>query len=773
MTLQDQQPGPTGADEFEGYTLDDSDFKLLPADGGYQGYDYAYDEDTPTDSSYNSYSSQNGSYSPPAPTIDWNEARELELDRLSNLEDLMGSSGLGRVDAVQQLRQRQAEATRQGMKKDVREGGSVSRLASQAAADGYDLQGDWEALEVKNTTTGAGRLGGSRAAAPGPLLQPPSSPKIPLSEPAAAHRAAELAHRSRHPPNNLLRPNGSRASGRHAEGSLEAELESAEMEPGGRYRNLEDGFLKGMRAALQKPELSGRPAAPGAAAAAALRDVLMKAKQSRLDAASASSFMTAPPPPRAARPAPAGLGHSELADMMDAIGDGNQDFDDFYTGSSGVEFDPFYTTSSTPAQAVPKQQQQQQQKGQSRFPSTPAWAKPTQSTLSGLDDVFGEGGAGQARVSQQWATPELVSKPGASKPAANRTMPVVDLVPPPPARPAASTPTRQALREDASALQDMLSAPAVPTVPNVDSATLGPACTMCGVRRRRPVQGPEAEQRSPLNLGHTTGHRQTLVPAALGRRAQRITCTPAEMQVPATSDEAPAPPQQPPEDRDDTVPATFPPRLPAVGVMPPGLNEEQAHRWHQINPASSVCKLQLRAPTRSLTPGRNASRLQVWATITTAASNSPTAPTRPGPDPRESPHRGPLLRWCPNRGVGVPASKKTAKAVDLAPPPAARPVKPAPSRQSLQEDASAMDDMLAGGFSGVGAGGRPPGNRQEARHCERAVAMGGGVSRCHCARGALSTTHKAVSRERARNRCPQAVQGPERGSEHMRVLAPP
>lgn len=55
------------------------------------------------------------------------------------------------------------------------------------------------------------------------------------------------------------------------------------MQPGGRYQNLEDGFLKGMRAALQKPELSARPAAPGAAAAAALRDVLMKAKQSRLD----------------------------------------------------------------------------------------------------------------------------------------------------------------------------------------------------------------------------------------------------------------------------------------------------------------------------------------------------------------------------------------------------------------------------------------------------------------------------------------------------------
>lgn len=58
------------------------------------------------------------------------------------------------------------------------EGGSVSKLTDEMAADGYDLQADWEAMEVKNTTTGAGRKGGSRAAVADQLLQPPSSPKV-------------------------------------------------------------------------------------------------------------------------------------------------------------------------------------------------------------------------------------------------------------------------------------------------------------------------------------------------------------------------------------------------------------------------------------------------------------------------------------------------------------------------------------------------------------------------------------------------------------------
>lgn len=140
--------------------------------------------------------------------------------------------------------------------------------------------------------------------------------------------------------------------------------------------------------------------------------------------------------------------------MMDAIGDGNQDFDDFYTGSSGNEFDSFYTSSITPA-TLPKQQQQQQQ-GQARFPSTPAWAKPAQRDLSGLDSVFGDATPAPLErmgSSQQWATPELVSKPGVGKPAVKKLIAVVPVAP---VKPTASVPTQQSQREDAFALQDML-----------------------------------------------------------------------------------------------------------------------------------------------------------------------------------------------------------------------------------------------------------------------------------------------------------------------------
>lgn len=87
-------------------------------------YDYEY-EDEPSESNSNYYS-QPSTYTQQPSAPDWNEMRELELDRLSNLEDLMGSSGLGRVDAVQQLRQRQAQAIRDSLKKDVRGESDIS-----------------------------------------------------------------------------------------------------------------------------------------------------------------------------------------------------------------------------------------------------------------------------------------------------------------------------------------------------------------------------------------------------------------------------------------------------------------------------------------------------------------------------------------------------------------------------------------------------------------------------------------------------------------------
>lgn len=65
---------------------------------------------------------------------------------------------------------------------------------------------------------------------------------------------------------------------------------------------------------------------------------------------------------------------------------------------------------------------------------------------------------GPVRVKQQWSTPQLASapaKPGL-KPAVSNTLKAEPVSPAPPARPVASAPSRQAMQEDASALEDML-----------------------------------------------------------------------------------------------------------------------------------------------------------------------------------------------------------------------------------------------------------------------------------------------------------------------------
>lgn len=57
------------------------------------------------------------------------------------------------------------------------------------------------------------------------------------------------------------------------------------------------------------------------------------------------------------------------------------------------------------------------------------------------------------RVTPQWATPDLLSKPGAGTRAATKLM---EQPPPPPSKPVASALSRQAMKEDADALDGML-----------------------------------------------------------------------------------------------------------------------------------------------------------------------------------------------------------------------------------------------------------------------------------------------------------------------------
>lgn len=63
--------------------------------------------------------------------------------------------------------------------------------------------------------------------------------------------------------------------------------------------------------------------------------------------------------------------------------------------------------------------------------------------------------AAPLRVTPQWVTPPLVSKPGVGMPK-KKALQVVDLIPPPPSKPVPSVLSRQAQRQDASDLNDML-----------------------------------------------------------------------------------------------------------------------------------------------------------------------------------------------------------------------------------------------------------------------------------------------------------------------------